>query len=72
MGFALAMLSIGIIRELVGIGTLFGHQVLGSGYNPALIMILPPGAFILIGYMVGGYKLLNEKFEKRRAEGGKA
>jgi Na+-translocating ferredoxin:NAD+ oxidoreductase subunit E len=65
-GFAIAMLSIGMIRELFGMGTIFGITIFGSWYNPALIMILPPGAFILIGYMVAGFKILNEKAEKAR------
>lgn len=64
-GFTLAMLSIGIIREILGNGTIFGVTLLGSWYNPALIMILPPGAFMLIGYMVGAIKLMDEKKAKK-------
>lgn len=67
-GFTLAMLSIGIIRELLGMGSIFGIQIMGSSYNPALIMILPPGAFILIGYMVGGVKMLTKHMEKKELE----
>jgi len=69
-GFALALLCIGMIRELFGTGALFGIQVLGSWYNPALIMILPPGAFILIGYMVAGFKMLTDRLEKNKIERG--
>ena len=69
-GFALALLSIGIIRELLGTGAIFGIKVLGSWYNPALIMILPPGAFILIGYMVAGFKMWTEHTEKVKLERG--
>ncbi|MBU3113745.1 electron transport complex subunit RsxE [Clostridium lacusfryxellense] len=69
-GFALALLSIGIIRELLGTGAVFGIKVLGSGYNPALIMILPPGAFILIGYMVAGFKMWTDHMEKAKLERG--
>jgi electron transport complex protein RnfE len=69
-GFALALLSIGVIRELFGTGAIFGMQVMGSWYNPALIMILPPGAFILIGYMVAGFKMLTEHLEKVKLERG--
>lgn len=69
-GFALALLCIGVIRELFGTGAIFGIQVLGSWYNPALIMILPPGAFILIGYMVAGFKMLTEHAEKVKLERG--
>lgn len=67
-GFTLAMLVIGIIRELLGNGTIFGITMLGSWYNPALIMILPPGAFILIGYIMGLMKLYDAKKEKKKYE----
>ncbi|MEN6389839.1 MAG: electron transport complex subunit RsxE [Syntrophomonas sp.] len=69
-GFTLAMLIIGAIREVLGNGTLLGYQVMWSGYQPALIMILAPGAFILIGYLVAGFKILSERIEKARAERG--
>jgi len=69
-GFALALLAIGIVRELFGTGAIFGIKVLGSWYNPALIMILPPGAFILIGYMVAGFKMLTQHLEKVKLERG--
>ncbi|MCT8976002.1 electron transport complex subunit E [Clostridium sp. CX1] len=71
-GFALAMVSVGIIRELFGAGTIFGIHILGSWYNPALIMILPPGGFILIGYLVAGYKMMLERSARLQAERGEA
>jgi Na+-translocating ferredoxin:NAD+ oxidoreductase subunit E len=71
-GFALAMVAVGIVREVFGAGSIFGIQILGSWYNPALIMILPPGGFILIGYMVAGYKIMLDNMAKRQAERGEA
>lgn len=58
-GFTLAMFVISVIRELFGAGTILGFHIFGAWYNPALIFILPPGAFILIGYMVAGYNIIN-------------
>lgn len=70
VGFTIAMLVISVIRELFGNGTILGFSVFGAGYNPALIMILPPGAFILIGYMMGGIKMyLERKEERQKSEG---
>ena len=69
-GFTLAMVIIGVIRELVGNGTILGYTILGQAYQPALIMILPPGAFLLIGYLVGASKLFNEYLEKRQKARG--
>lgn len=69
-GFTLAMLVIGAIREVFGNGTLLGHQVMWSSYQPALIMIMAPGAFILIGYLVGATKMLSNHIEKVKAKRG--
>ncbi|HWP97135.1 MAG TPA: electron transport complex subunit RsxE [Syntrophomonadaceae bacterium] len=71
-GFTLAMLIIGAIREVFGNGTILGYQVMWSSYQPALIMILAPGAFILIGYLVAATKILSEYIEKVKAEKGEA
>lgn len=64
-GFTISMVSVGAIRELLGSGTLLGFQIFGSGYNAPLIMILPAGAFILIGYMVGVTKLYGQRKAKK-------
>ncbi|MFA6075156.1 MAG: electron transport complex subunit E [Negativicutes bacterium] len=72
-GFTLAMLLIGVIRELFGIGTIFGLQIMPLSYNPPLIMILAPGGFLLIGLLIGFFNLLSSYLEKRSeraAEGG--
>ena len=71
-GFTLALLLIGCIRELLGAGSIFGVPVIGDWYDPALIMILPAGGFILIGYLVGGFKMLTEYMEKTEAKKGDA
>ena len=64
-GFTLAMVLIGGIREVFGNGTILGYTVLPSSYQPALIFILAPGAFILIGYLVAAFKMLTEYLEQR-------
>ena len=46
LGFTLSLTLLGIIREILGAGTLFGMQIMPQAYNPAVIMILPPGAFV--------------------------
>lgn len=66
-GFTGAMVLIGVIRELFGSGTIFGITVLGEWYNPVLIMVLPPGGFILIGLLIAGFNLMGEHQDKMRA-----
>lgn len=69
-GFCVALVIIGIIREFFGMGSIFGVKLLGAWYNPALIMILPPGGFILIGYLVAIVKVHNQHQEKLKMSRG--
>lgn len=51
LGFTLSLTVLGIVREALGNGTVFGVQVAPASYSPALIFILAPGAFITIAFM---------------------
>jgi len=53
LGFTAALTILASIRELLGAGSIFGISVLGSAYKPALLMILPPGAFLALGILIG-------------------
>ena len=67
LGFTLALCLIAFFRELLGAGTLFGFAVLGSWYNPAIIFILPSGAFLTLGFIIAGVqKIRNAKAHKAR------
>jgi electron transport complex protein RnfE len=48
-GFTLALLSLGTVRELLGNGSLLGYAVMPEGFQPWVIMILPPGGFFVLG-----------------------
>ncbi|CDI49093.1 electron transport complex subunit RsxE [Clostridium tetani] len=52
LGFTLSLTVLGIIRELLGNGTVFGWRLMPQAYNPALIMILAPGAFFTLGILL--------------------
>jgi electron transport complex protein RnfE len=52
-GFALAMIIIATFREILGNGTWLGFSLFGTGFKPALLMILSPGAFLTIGFLIG-------------------
>ena len=47
-----SLLMIAAIRELLGFGTLFGITVLGNWWTPWVVMILPPGAFFVLGLYI--------------------
>ncbi len=52
LGFAGVITIIGAIREITGNGTIFGKVLFGPDFQPALIMIMPPGGFITIGILI--------------------
>ena len=51
-GFTFALLCIGIIREVLGSGTLFNINLFGAGFEPWVVMILPPGGFFALGFLL--------------------
>jgi len=52
-GFTISLIVLGAIREVIGNGTIFNISIFGEGYLPLLLMILPPGAFIVLGIVLG-------------------
>ncbi len=52
VGFTLALVVVGLIREFLGAGTAFGVSVLPEGMNPIGIMVRAPGAFLTIAFVV--------------------
>jgi electron transport complex protein RnfE len=53
LGFTLALIVIAIIREILGAGQLLGYNVLPSTFKPMLVAILAPGAFLVMGLLMG-------------------
>ena len=51
LGFTFALALLGAVRELIGAGTLFGIALLPETCN-VLLFVLPPGAFITLGYLI--------------------
>ena len=52
IGFTIALLSIGVIREVLGSGSLFNISLFGDSFEPWVIMILPPGGFLVLGFLL--------------------
>lgn len=62
LGFTLTLTVMGAIREILGNGTLLGMAIFGQGFKntPVIFLILPPGAFLVIGVL----KALINKYYK--------
>ncbi|PLX79017.1 MAG: electron transport complex subunit RsxE [Desulfuromonas sp.] len=63
LGFTLALFVLGGVREIFGSGALLGFSLFGAGYQPFLLMILPPGAFIALGLLLAGMNRLDARKE---------
>ena len=66
LGFTLSLTVLAAIREILGAGTIFGVLIMGTSYQPAIMMILPPGAFLGLGFLMGAMNWWDERV--RRAE----
>jgi electron transport complex protein RnfE len=82
IGFTLAMVVLGAAREISGAGTLFANAsvLLGESfrfieltvipeYKGFLLMALPPGGFIMLGFMVACKRLLDNKAAEKKSPG---
>lgn len=63
IGYALILVAMGIVRELLGAGTLMGFVILptvadGGWFSPLRLMALPPSAFFLLGLLVWGIRTI--------------
>ncbi|MGL5346070.1 MAG: electron transport complex subunit RsxE [Peptostreptococcaceae bacterium] len=61
LGFTLALTLLGCVRELLGNGSLFGLSLFGASFQPILLFILPPGAFLTLGFLLAGFNKLRSK-----------
>lgn len=52
LGYSLVLIVVSSLREILGAGTWLGFRVLPESYPNNLLMILPPGAFIIIGLLI--------------------
>ena len=61
LGFTWVLVVLSMFRELLGMGSIFGIQLLGSWYRPMIIMILPAGAFISLGILIGVMNVIGSR-----------
>lgn len=69
MGYAAILLIVATGREILGNGSFFGIQLIpesfyAAGYENMGLMVLSPGAFILLGLIVWGQRMISKKFEE--------
>jgi len=73
LGFTLGLTCIGIVREILGAGQIFGFQLLPladaatgkAGYTPITIFVLAPGAFFVLAFLIAIMNVIRAKAEKK-------
>jgi electron transport complex protein RnfE len=78
-GFTMALVIVGAVREVIGSGTLFANASLLLGhsfsfmeltviphYKGFLLMILPPGGFLVLGFLLAGKRLLDARVKRAK------
>ena len=68
LGFTVGLTAIGIVRELIGSGKIFGFRVMPSAYEPVTIFILAPGAFLVLTLLVALQNRVKRSLEKKGIE----
>ena len=66
IGFTLALTLIASVREILGAGTFAGIKLFGEGFQPASVMILPPGAFLTLGILLAIINSISKKIGKSK------
>jgi electron transport complex protein RnfE len=61
LGYTVALVILGSIREILGAGSFMGKALFGANYQPAAIFIQPPGAFILLGILIAIFNMVRNK-----------
>ena len=68
LGFTVGLTSIGIVREILGAGTIFGFHVLPTSYEPITIFILAPGAFFVLAILTALQNYVKTRAKKQGKE----
>ncbi len=61
LGFTIALTIISAIREVIGNGTFLGFNIMGDAYSPALLIILPAGGFLVLGFLIALVQYIMQK-----------
>lgn len=64
IGFTLSLIIISGIREIIGSGTFYGFPVAPAQFQPVLLMVLPPGAFLTLGFVLGIFNWIDMRNKK--------
>lgn len=65
IGFTCALVILGSVREILGSGSVFGYRIMWEGFTNWIVMVLPAGAFLTLGLLVGIFNVIDKAFQKK-------
>lgn len=68
VGFTIALLFLGVTRELLGAGTILGFQIFSTQFEPWIVMILPPGGFFVLGAWLMIFEYIKQLREEKQLD----
>lgn len=71
LGFTVALLAVGSIREILGSGSLFGIALFGESFKPIMFFIMPAGAFMTLGFVIATVQHIRSSVEHKKQIGAK-
>lgn len=70
LGFTISLSLIAAVREVLGAGSFLGISLFGESFEPAVAMVLPPGAFLTLGILLAAINLIAARLKKGKGAGG--
>ena len=67
IGFTIALVMMGGFREILGIGTFFDISLFGPNFEPWVVMVLPAGGFLTLGFIILGMGVFEQRRQARAA-----
>ena len=66
LGFTFALVLVATVREVLGAGSFLGIELFGENFAPAVIFILPAGAFLTLGFIAAAVQALNARSKDKK------
>lgn len=67
VGFTFALLCLGVVREILGSGSLFGMDLFGSAFQPWAVFVLPPGGFFVLAFWLFIFSVFRKRKERAQS-----
>ena len=68
VGFTFALLCLGVVREVLGSGSIFGMDLFGPAFQPWAVFVLPPGGFFVLAFWLFLFSVFRKRQERAQSQ----